>query len=56
MGDSSLRPRVLPYLNTDTTSLKHLISWEPDREPIITCNELQEFKEKLMEVSLPHTG
>ena len=39
-GDTSVRPRRLPSLNTDATTLKNLISWESHNtfEPIYTCN------------------
>ena len=39
-GDTSVRPRRLPRLNTDATTLKNLISWESHNtfEPIYTCN------------------
>ena len=54
MGDSSLRLRKLPYLNTEATKLKDLISWEEATEPINTCklskSEVLEFIEKPLEV------
>ena len=58
MGDSSLRPRVLPYLNILATSLEDLISWKEAREPVIACKltkaKLQEFEERPMEVQYYH--
>ena len=54
MGDSSLRLRKLPYLNTEATKLKDLISWEEATEPINTCklskSEVLEFIKKPLEV------
>ena len=49
MGDSSSRPRILPFLKV----LKDLISWENTSEPVITCMltkaELLKHNEKGME-------
>ena len=54
MGDSSLRLRKLPYLNTEATKLKDLINWDEATEPINTCKlskrEVLEFIEKPLEV------
>ena len=54
LGDDGLRLRVLPYLNTQATSLVDLISWEGATEPLITYKlskvELEKLKEEPLEV------
>ena len=54
LGDTSPSLRILPYLNTQATTLKNLIDWEGAKEPVITRSltkvELLGFIEKPMEV------
>ena len=54
LGDTSLRLRTLPYLNTQATTLEKMIDWEGATEPIVTCkltkSELLKLIGKPMEV------
>ena len=54
LGNIKPRPRKLPMLNLEATSLKDMINWKGAKEPVLTCGitkeELIKFKKVPMEV------
>lgn len=54
LGNIKPRPRKLPVLNLEATSLKDMINWKGAKEPVLTCGitkeELVKFKEVPMVV------
>lgn len=53
-GMTQPRPRKLPVLNTEATTLEGLIEWNEAHEPVLTCSlsrqDIEDFKDKPMEV------